>query len=272
MTAEGIRPDFHADDGNCGPYRYLRLLGYGSFGRVHLAEHTITGAQIAIKVIQKMKLTSASDRANIELECKISQILSHPHIVEIYDVFETEEQIFICMEKVDGGELHDLVLRSPAKRFTESDARPIFREILSAVQYLHKNSVVHRDLKMQNIMLDNDGHAKLIDFGIAGFFDRTELLQVYAGTVKCSAPEILMGKPYVGPAVDMWSLGVLLYGMVLGQLPFEHEKEAMVYDRIINARFSFPSKVSLGFRRLLQGLLVVDPKKRFTLKEVLDSP
>ncbi|KAJ1512524.1 MAP/microtubule affinity-regulating kinase 3 [Coelomomyces lativittatus] len=240
----------------------------GTYGKVKLGTHISRDEKVAIKVIEKANIHSERQVARIQREIRFLKLLHHPHIVKVFKVHETTDQIFIIMEYVEGGELFDYIVSH--KRVKEKEGRGFFRMMLSALNYCHSNAVIHRDLKPENLLLDNDKTIKIIDFGFGNTFKPHGLLDTYCGSPFYAAPEMILGKPYVGPEVDMWSLGIILYALLCGHLPFDDENIKELYKKIAAGDFKCPIHLSVSAKHLIQRLVTVDPKKRATLEEAMN--
>ncbi|KAJ3096413.1 hypothetical protein HDU97_005910 [Phlyctochytrium planicorne] len=246
--------------------RYLveRQIGEGSYGKVKLAVDCKTRKKVALKIIHKSTIRKAKHIKRVTREVRILKLLNHPNIVKLYDFVETEKDIVLVMEYVGGGELFDVIVMH--KKFSEKTARRVFRQLLSAVDYCHKSSVIHRDLKPENLLLDKDGNIKIIDFGFANLFDESETLNTYCGSPFYSAPEMILQKSYVGPEIDVWSLGVILYTLLTGKLPFHDASTKHLYRKITTAEFTIPAFLSREATDVLHRILCVDPCKRATIE------
>lgn len=221
-------------------------------------------------MIEKCQIQSNKQVARLQREIRFLKLLHHPHIVKVYDVIETAEHIYIIMEYAAGGELFDYIVAH--KRVKEKEARSFFRMVLSAVDYCHKNAVIHRDLKPENLLLDERKWIKIIDFGFGNNFTRDGLLDTFCGSPFYAAPEMILGKKYEGPEVDMWSLGVILFALLCGHLPFDDENMKELYKKISSGLYSCPDYLMPNARHLIGRLITVNPKERATLQEVLEHP
>ncbi|XP_028652462.1 NUAK family SNF1-like kinase 2 [Erpetoichthys calabaricus] len=245
-------------------YQFLETLGKGTYGKVKKAVET-SGRVVAIKSIRKSKIKDEQDLIHIRREIEIMSSLNHPHIIAIYEVFENKDKIVIVMEYASEGDLYDYI--SEKQKLTEQEARHFFRQIVSAVHYCHKNGIVHRDLKLENILLDGSGNIKIADFGLSNLFHRDDYLQTFCGSPLYASPEIVNGRPYRGPEVDSWSLGVLLYTMVHGAMPFDGRDFKNLVKQITNGEYKEPSKHS-DASGLIRWMLMVNPERRATVEEI----
>ncbi|XP_037679637.1 serine/threonine-protein kinase MARK2-like [Choloepus didactylus] len=244
----------------------LKTLGKGNFAKVKLARHILTGKEVAVKIIEKNEQNS-SGLQKLSREVAIMKGLNHPNIVQLYEVMETEKALCIVMEYASGGELFEhLVVHGS---MTEKEARDKFRQIVSAVQYCHQKYVVHRDLKLENLLLDADMNIKISDFGFSNELRFGEKLHTFCGSPPYAAPELFQGQEYDGQAVDVWSLGVILYTMVTGSLPFVGEDLKELRERVLRGEYNIPFHVSMECENLLRKCLVLNSSKRGTLEHIM---
>ncbi|XP_068452917.1 NUAK family SNF1-like kinase 1 [Clinocottus analis] len=246
-------------------YELMETLGKGTYGKVRKAVERASLRTVAIKSIRKERITDDLDRVHIQREIEITASLRHPNIVRFHEVFESRDKIVIVMEFASRGELYDYV--QERRRLPEPEARSIFRQIASAVHYCHKNGVVHRDLKLENILLDQELNVKLADFGLSNHFQRGVLLQTFCGSPLYAAPEIVRGLPYKGPEVDCWALGVLLYALVYSSMPFDGASHAALTEQISQGRYRRPDPPSDACA-LIDWLLAVRVDERATIEDV----
>ncbi|ODM88188.1 NUAK family SNF1-like kinase 1 [Orchesella cincta] len=217
-------------------FDFIRKLGQGTYGKVQLGIDKETGQEVAIKTIKKSKIETEADLIRIRREIQIMSSVRHPNIIHIYEVFENREKMVLVMEYAAGGELYDYL--NERKILEEDEARRIFRQIASAVYYCHKHKICHRDLKLENILLDEKFNAKIADFGLSNVFSDATLLKTFCGSPLYASPEIVRGTPYKGPEVDCWSLGVLLYTLVYGAMPFDGSNFKRLVKQISNGDYS----------------------------------
>ncbi|KAM9707329.1 MAP/microtubule affinity-regulating kinase 3a isoform 21-T21 [Menidia menidia] len=249
-----------------GNYRLLKTIGKGNFAKVKLARHIPTGREVAIKIIDKTQLNPNSLQ-KLFREVRIMKILNHPNIVKLFEVIETERTLYLVMEYASGGEVFDYLVAHG--RMKEKEARAKFRQIVSAVQYCHQKHIVHRDLKAENLLLDADMNIKIADFGFSNEFTMGNKLDTFCGSPPYAAPELFQGKKYDGPEVDVWSLGVILYTLVSGSLPFDGQNLKELRERVLRGKYRIPFYMSTDCENLLKRFLVLNPAKRGTLEQIM---
>ncbi|XP_055361974.1 MAP/microtubule affinity-regulating kinase 3a isoform X1 [Betta splendens] len=259
----GVRPSRSSEEAHVGNYRLLKTIGKGNFAKVKLARHILTGREVAIKIIDKTQLNPNSLQ-KLFREVRIMKILNHPNIVKLFEVIETERTLYLVMEYASGGEVFDYLVAHG--RMKEKEARAKFRQIVSAVQYCHQKHIVHRDLKAENLLLDADMNIKIADFGFSNEFTLGNKLDTFCGSPPYAAPELFQGKKYDGPEVDVWSLGVILYTLVSGSLPFDGQNLKELRERVLRGKYRIPFYMSTDCENLLKRFLVLNPAKRGTLE------
>ncbi|KAJ7793835.1 CAMK/CAMKL/Kin4 protein kinase [Mycena olivaceomarginata] len=263
-----------------GPYLLLQTLGEGEFGKVKLGLHSQWGEEVAVKLIRRGNVDTAVRMSKVEREIEVLRTLKHPNIVRLYDVIETDKYIGIIIEYASGGELFDHILAHRYLR--ERDASKLFSQLISGVWYIHQKKIVHRDLKLENLLLDRHRNVIITDFGFANRFEHRadDLMQTSCGSPCYAAPELVISEGlYVGSAVDIWSCGVILYAMLAGYLPFDDDPANpdgdninLLYKYIVNTPLSFPEYISEEARGLLKMMLVPDPRRRASLSDVMRHP
>uniref|UniRef100_A0A3B4A768 MAP/microtubule affinity-regulating kinase 3 n=1 Tax=Periophthalmus magnuspinnatus TaxID=409849 RepID=A0A3B4A768_9GOBI len=249
-----------------GNYRLLKTIGKGNFAKVKLARHILTGREVAIKIIDKTQLNPTSLQ-KLYREMRIMKTLNHPNIVQLFEVIETEKTLYLVMEYASGGEVFDYLVAHG--RMKEKEARAKFRQIVSAVHYCHQKNIVHRDLKAENLLLDADANIKIADFGFSNEFSVGSKLDTFCGSPPYAAPELFQGKKYDGPEVDIWSLGVILYTLVSGSLPFDGQNLKELRERVLRGKYRVPFYMSTDCEVILRRFLVLNPTKRCSLEQIM---
>ncbi|KAK5869159.1 hypothetical protein PBY51_010111 [Eleginops maclovinus] len=249
-----------------GNYRLLKTIGKGNFAKVKLARHILTGREVAIKIIDKTQLNPTSLQ-KLFREVRIMKTLNHPNIVKLFEVIETDKTLYLIMEYASGGEVFDYLVAHG--RMKEKEARAKFRQIVSAVHYCHLKNIVHRDLKAENLLLDADSNIKIADFGFSNEFTAGSKLDTFCGSPPYAAPELFQGKKYDGPEVDIWSLGVILYTLVSGSLPFDGQNLKELRERVLRGKYRVPFYMSTDCEGILRRFLVLNPSKRCSLDQIM---
>ncbi|XP_067127378.1 MAP/microtubule affinity-regulating kinase 3 isoform X10 [Centruroides vittatus] len=255
-----------SEEPHIGRYRLLKTIGKGNFAKVKLAKHLPTGKEVAIKIIDKTQLNPSSLQ-KLFREVRIMKMLDHPNIVKLYQVIETEKTLYLVMEYASGGEVFDYLVAHG--RMKEKEARAKFRQIVSAVQYCHQKRIIHRDLKAENLLLDGEMNIKIADFGFSNEFVPGQKLDTFCGSPPYAAPELFQGKKYDGPEVDVWSLGVILYTLVSGSLPFDGANLKELRERVLRGKYRIPFYMSTDCENLLKKFLVLNPAKRASLETIM---
>ncbi|KPI97306.1 SNF-related serine/threonine-protein kinase [Papilio xuthus] len=254
-----------------GLYDLLDTLGSGHFAVVKLARHVFTGEKVAVKVIDKSKLDEVS-KSHLFQEVRCMKLVQHPNVVRLYEVIDTQTKLYLILELGDGGDLYDYIMKHDSG-LSESLARDYFRQIVRAISYCHSLHVVHRDLKPENVVFfEKLGVVKLTDFGFSNKYCPGQKLETSCGSLAYSAPEILLGDSYDAPAVDVWSLGVILYMLVCGQAPFQEANDSETLTMIMDCKYTIPPHISNSCKRLIGRMLVREPEKRATLSEIATDP
>ncbi|CAH8431822.1 unnamed protein product [Schistosoma rodhaini] len=253
-----------------GLYDLQHTIGRGHYAVVKQARHVFTGEKVAVKVIDKTKLDNVS-RDHLFQEVVCMKLVQHPNVVRLYEVIDTPTKLYLVLELGDGGDLYDYIT-SHGNGLSEKVAKRYFRQIVTAIAYCHKLRVVHRDLKPENVVFfEKLGLVKLTDFGFSNKFIPGTNLDTACGSLAYSAPEILLGDSYDAPKVDIWSLGVILYMLVSGNLPFQETNDSETLTKIMDCDYSMPSHLSPDCKRLISRLLIRDPQKRAHLDDILQD-
>ncbi|KDQ21012.1 hypothetical protein BOTBODRAFT_80524, partial [Botryobasidium botryosum FD-172 SS1] len=245
-----------------GNYTLGKVIGEGTYGKVRLGTHRLTSTRVAIKQIPKAL------SAQLTREIHHHRRLHHPNVALLYEVIATESSIWLVTELCSGGELFDYLLEKG--KLSEDETRRIFGELCLGLNYVHENGAVHRDLKLENVLLDERCHVKLGDFGFAREFEHGRMLETFCGTTGYAAPEMLLGKKYMGQEVDIWSLGIILYALLCGTLPFDDEDENVTRDKILSGKYEEMEWLSEDARDLIRNILQLDPSKRLTIPLILN--
>ncbi|MBW0512673.1 hypothetical protein O181_052388 [Austropuccinia psidii MF-1] len=248
-----------------GGYDIVKTLGHGSFGKVKLAKHKLTRLHVAMKFLSKKKISTQEMRDRVKREIEYLSFLRHPHIIKLYDVLQDNNDIVMVIEYLKG-ELFDYIVH--VGKMPEHDARRFFQQIICAVEYCHLHNIVHRDLKPENLLLDHNLNVKIADFGLSNIMRDGDFLKTSCGSPNYAAPEVISGKLYAGPEIDIWSCGVILFVMLCGRLPFDDDHIPMLFKKINSGLYSLPPHLSTGSRHLLSRMLVVDVNKRITIPEI----
>ncbi|VDK21208.1 unnamed protein product [Taenia asiatica] len=293
------------DQPHVGKYKLIRTLGSGNFAKVKLAQHITTKKEVGSSVsccyllaVHYPKLTlqlggcCEGDRQGEAQSCEFKQTVLmpthakfrkqqrqlvarahmralHGGLLKLYEVIESDRHVYLVMEFAANGELFEYLVSNG--RMREKDARVKFRQIVSAVQYCHQKNIVHRDLKAENLLLDADYNIKLADFGFSNTFRADKKLDTFCGSPPYAAPELFLGKKYIGPEVDVWSLGVILYTIVAGYLPFDAQNLRDLRERVLRGKYRIPFFMSTDCEMLLKRMLVLNPEKRYSLLSVMED-
>ncbi|KAM3172871.1 hypothetical protein ACTXT7_013651, partial [Hymenolepis weldensis] len=253
-----------------GLYDLGPTIGRGHYAVVKVAQHVFTGEKVAVKVIDKTKLDAPS-REHLFQEVVCMKLVQHPNVVRLYEVIDTVNKLYLVLELGDGGDLYDYIMKHE-HGLSEKLAKRYFRQIVTAISYCHNLHVVHRDLKPENVVFfEQLGVVKLTDFGFSNQFVPGKQLDTFCGSLAYSAPEILLGTKYDAPKVDIWSLGVILFMLVCGKLPFDEANDSETLTKIMDCEYHLPSHLSPECCSLISRLLIRDPSKRATLEEVLQD-
>uniref|UniRef100_UPI00358F449C serine/threonine-protein kinase SIK3-like isoform X2 n=1 Tax=Myxine glutinosa TaxID=7769 RepID=UPI00358F449C len=248
-----------------GCYSMDKTIGKGNFAVVKLATHVPTGWKVAIKIIDKRRLDEENLK-KIFREVQVMKMLKHPHIIQLYQVMETERMIYLVTEYASGGEIFDHLVAHG--KMSEHEARGKFRQIVAAVAFCHALHIVHRDLKAENLLLDSSLNIKIADFGFSNRFIPGQQLKTWCGSPPYAAPELFEGRAYEGPQVDIWSLGVVLYVLVCGALPFDGTTLHNLRARVLSGQFRIPYFVTTECEHLIRHMLVLEPSKRYTMNQI----
>ncbi|ESL10592.1 serine/threonine protein kinase [Trypanosoma rangeli SC58] len=258
-----------------GKYELGKTLGSGNFSKVKLARDVETGKEWAIKIMDKEQLARERMEEQLKREISVMKMLHQPNIIELREVMQTTNHIYLVLELVAGGELFDKI--AEAKRFDEPTARRYFHQLIAGIHYCHSQGIAHRDLKPENLLLDANDTLKISDFGLSNIHSgnapgRGTMLQTVCGTPNYVAPEVLKERGYDGVKADVWSCGVVLFVMLAGYLPFDDDNVNALFTKIERGEYRMARHFSTDVRDLISKMLVVDPNKRVTVEEIMQHP
>jgi len=253
-----------------GAYYMGKTIGEGTFGKVKLGTHSLTGEKVAIKILEKERIKDTADVERVAREIHILQLIRHPNIIQLYEIIETPKQLYLIMEFASGGELFDYIVANT--RVKERVACKFFQQILAGVDYIGKLGIVHRDLKPENLLLDHDDNIKIVDFGLGNTYKTGERLKTACGSPCYAAPEMIAGKEYDGLKADIWSCGIILFALVCGYLPFEDPNTSELYKKILNSEPKCAEFVSEECQDLILRILTKDPEERYSIAQIRGHP
>ena len=251
-------------------YNISQKLGKGAFGKVYLAIHVLTGLQVAIKTIDKSRLQNESSKLKVFQEVHLMRKINHQNVVRLLEVFETHRFYMIVLEYADNGDLLKMI-KSKFK-IPEKEAKPLFTQIVHGLLACHSKNIIHRDIKLDNILLTKELRVKICDFGVSRTVKDQEVINEQCGTPAYLAPEIIINRGYVGKYVDIWSLGVLLYAMLSGTVPFKAQTLNELHKLILLGSYNMPEHLSQEAVELIQRMLCPVPFQRIRLEEILRHP
>lgn len=251
-------------------YAVGKTIGEGTFGKVKKGIHKLTGLPVAIKILEKERIVDLADVERVKREIHILTRVRHPNVIRLYEVIDSPRHIFLVTEYVSGGELFDYIVSQG--RVKDEQACRFFHQIVNGTDYFHNKSIIHRDLKPENLLLDADGMIKIVDFGLGNVAKAGKLLKTACGSPCYASPEMVGGKKYVGPGCDMWSLGVVLFALLCGYLPFEDANTSRLYEKIMGGEYELPDFLSADAKDLITRLLTTDPRKRYNAEQVRRHP
>lgn len=252
-------------------YTIHKVLGKGAYATVRLAVQQDSGKKVAIKTYERYQLIDPTKKSNLLREIEILKTLNHPNIVKLRETIDSKKYFHLVLEYVKGCSLYNYIKSKAAGALDETEARRIFNQVLSALDYCHEQSVAHRDIKLDNILLDKKANVKIIDFGFSTLNSHDEKSRVFCGTPSYMAPEIVGRKDYSGLNADIWALGILLYAMVCGKMPFKAYNDKELFRRIEKGSFALPSNCSETLKNLLGKMLNVNPRRRPCIKALMDD-
>ncbi|MED6172128.1 CBL-interacting serine/threonine-protein kinase 1 [Stylosanthes scabra] len=256
-----------------GKYELGRTLGEGNFGKVKFARDTHSSHPFAVKILDKNKITSLNVSDQIKREIATLKLLKHPNVVRLHEVLASKTKIYMVLEYVTGGELFDKI--ASKGKLCETEGRKLFQQLIDGVSYCHNKGVFHRDLKLENVLVDDKGNIKITDFGLSALpqhFRGDGLLHTTCGSPNYVAPEILANRGYSGATSDAWSCGVILYVILTGYLPFDDRNLAVLYQKILKGDVQIPKWLSAGAQNMIKSILDPNPETRITMAAIKEDP
>eukprot|EP00826_Nyctotherus_ovalis_P049724 TRINITY_DN6028_c0_g1_i8.p1 TRINITY_DN6028_c0_g1~~TRINITY_DN6028_c0_g1_i8.p1 ORF type:complete len:580 (+),score=128.01 TRINITY_DN6028_c0_g1_i8:153-1892(+) len=253
-----------------GHYVLGKTIGEGTFGKVKVGTHVLTGEKVAVKILEKDRVVDTSDVERVSREIHILSIVRHPNIIQLFEIVETAKQLYLITEYAAGGELYEYIVVN--NRLKEPEACRLFQQVVAGVEYIHKLKIVHRDLKPENLLLNYAKDVKVVDFGLSNTYKQDERLKTACGSPCYAAPEMIANKKYDGLQVDIWSAGVVLFALLCGFLPFEDPDTSSLYKKILAGNYMIPSFLSEEAKGMIRGMLNIDPRKRFGIEEIKRHP
>eukprot|EP01129_Flabellula_baltica_P009767 TRINITY_DN404_c0_g1_i2.p1 TRINITY_DN404_c0_g1~~TRINITY_DN404_c0_g1_i2.p1 ORF type:complete len:337 (+),score=87.41 TRINITY_DN404_c0_g1_i2:138-1148(+) len=262
-------PDFDDIKVIGGIYLLEEVLGEGSYGLVRKGRNVFTQDEVAVKIVQEKAVGTKKERMQLYREIEILKVLDHPNIVKFYDVIREDDVSYLVFEYVSGGELFDYILQG---RLDETEARRIMRQMISAIEYCHSLLIVHRDLKPENILLDQDFNIKISDFGLGNVITPGKYFNTFCGSLLYASPEILQGEKYLGPGIDIWSLGIILHSLVVGCQPWDASTPMELLEMMASEGLMIPNDISDECVDLISLMLTIDEGDRISIAGVREHP
>ncbi|CAL5990994.1 Kinase [Hexamita inflata] len=256
-------------------YKTEKQLGPTKYGHSCLAKHIITGEKVFIKAVEKdnkldLMYQKEYNKNSIQQEIMIQKWLVNPYIVNVFETINTPNYLYVIMEYAENGELFEYLKQK--KRFTEQQAGRIFVQLINGINYCHSKKVCHRNLKLENILLDSHLNVKISNFEYASLLEDDNMLSIICGTPSYASPELLSKKKFDGPLTDVWACGIILFAMLCGYLPFDDDDLKNLYKKIKKGQFQIPTYVSPIARDLISKILVIDPNQRISISQIMQYP
>ncbi|KAK4856175.1 hypothetical protein QYF36_014840 [Acer negundo] len=252
-----------------GKYQLGRILGEGNFGKVKLAKNLDSGQYFAVKILEKNRIIDLKITDQIKREIATLKLLKHPNVVRLHEVLASKSKIYMVLEYVTGGELFDRI--ASKGKLSQAHGRKLFQQLIDGVSYCHNKGIFHRDLKLENLLVDSKGNIKISDFGLSALpqhFRDDGLLHTTCGSPNYVAPEVLNNRGYDGATSDIWSCGVILYVILTGYLPFDDRNLAVLYQKIFKGDAKIPKWLSPGAQNMLRRILDPNPATRITMSGI----
>ena len=253
-------------------YQIKEIIGEGMFGKVKLAIHLLTNEKVAIKIFDKGKIKTKKEKEYIEREIAILKKLNHYNTIKLFNIIQNDEYIFLIQEYISGKEL--LYFIENTDNLSEKEICRLYQQIISGIEYMHEMGIAHRDLKLENILLNYKKDIKIIDFGLSNKYDRDidELLHSSCGSPCYAAPEMIRGIEYKGLNTDIWRSGIILYLMLCKKFPFNDKNNSKLYQKILSGKFIIPNYLSTEAKDIIINVLKVNPQERIKINEIKNHP
>lgn len=271
-TATPTKPEDSIGIGKIENYVLGRALGQGAYASVRLATNKQTKQKVAIKIYEKHKLCDIRKKTGVKREIYILKKLNHPYTIKLLETIDDNKQVSLVTEYVGGSSLHWYLRRKIERKIPEQEAKRLFMQILAGVHYVHSLNIAHRDIKLENILLDADQNVKIIDFGFSTCSPKEKRVKLFCGTPSYMSPEIVNNQEYSGQAADVWALGVLLFAMLCGSFPFTGVNDRDLFRKISRGNFSFPTHVGQAARDMIKKMIQINPLNRPNCSDLLNDP
>ena len=248
-----------------GDYIIKKTIGKGTFSKVKLGVHKETKQKVAIKILEKSAIVEKDDLERIIREMTILNQIDHINVIKVYDIYESEDNYLIIMEYCEGGELFNYIVKN--QKLSEEETSFFFYQIINGVEYLHSKNIVHRDLKPENLLLCEGNILKIIDFGLSNFYNGN-YLSTPCGSPCYASPEMVSGNKYNGFNIDIWAIGIILFAMLCGYLPFEDDDNDILFQKILECKLDYPKHLSPLAKDIMKKILVTNPEKRIKIPQI----
>ena len=251
-----------------GNYLIKNTLGSGTFGKVKLGIYIPTKEKVAIKIIEKSKMTEKDDLVRLEREFEMLAQFNHPNLIMVSEIFESDNNYYTVMDYCEEGELFNYIVKN--KYLSEEESAFFYYQLITGLEYIHSLGIVHRDLKPENLLLTKDHILKIIDFGLSNYFKEGQSRYLYTpcGSPCYASPEMVTGNSYNGIMIDVWSTGIILFAMLCGYLPFEDKNNEKLFKKIAECKIEYPEYISEEARDLMKQIIVPNPKERITINDI----
>ena len=251
-----------------GNYLIKNTLGSGTFGKVKLGIYIPTKEKVAIKIIEKSKMTEKDDLVRLEREFEMLAQFNHPNLIMVSEIFESDNNYYTVMDYCEEGELFNYIVKN--KYLSEEESAFFYYQLINGLEYIHSLGIVHRDLKPENLLLTKDHILKIIDFGLSNYFKEGQSRYLYTpcGSPCYASPEMVTGNSYDGIMIDVWSTGIILFAMLCGYLPFEDKNNEKLFKKIAECKIEYPEYISEEAKDLMKQIIVPNPKERITINDI----